>query len=86
MFGSTDDGGYYLIGLRKPMAISFKTVQWSTPIAYQNTVCNATRLKLRTLELPRCMNVDTFDDLLRMREEVFSNEVVRSRAVATYEC
>lgn len=85
VLGPTDDGGYYLIGLRKPHGDLFQNVQWSTPLAYQNTVCNATRLKLRTLELPRWYDVDTFDDLLRMREEVFSNEVGRSRAVATYE-
>jgi uncharacterized protein len=52
----------------------FQGVERSTPLAYVHTVRNAARLGLRTLELPGWYDVDTFADLLRLREELFSNE------------
>ena len=35
--GPTEDGGYYLIGLREPLEGLFRNVEWSTPRAYAQT-------------------------------------------------
>ena len=83
--GPTDDGGYYLVGMRRPPARGlFQNVAWSTPHAYRQTAGNAARLSLRLLELPRWYDVDTPADLLRLRDELFKDEEARGRAPHTY--
>jgi hypothetical protein len=82
--GPTQDGGYYLVGLRRRAPGLFQDIAWSTPQAYAQTARNANRLGLRLLELPPWYDVDTFTDLLRLRAEVFSDREARRRAPATY--
>ena len=81
--GPTDDGGYYLVGLRETFEGLFRNVEWSTPRVYGQTADNASRLGLRVLELPRWYDVDTRDDLLRLRDELLSDEAARARAPHT---
>lgn len=82
--GPTDDGGYYLVGLRRSPGGLFRNVAWSTPLAYRQTADNAARAGLRTLELPRWYDVDTPADLLRLRDELLGDEEARKRAPHTY--
>ncbi|HEV7842219.1 MAG TPA: TIGR04282 family arsenosugar biosynthesis glycosyltransferase [Pyrinomonadaceae bacterium] len=82
--GPTDDGGYYLVGLRKPVRHLFQNIAWSTPQAYEQTARNIATLGLRLLQLPDWYDVDTFSDLLRLRDEIYGDEEARSRAQATY--
>lgn len=82
--GPTEDGGYYLVGLRQPAAGLFRNVAWSTPRAHQQTSQNAARLNLRVLDLPHWYDVDTFSDLLHLRDEIFTSEEARARAPATH--
>ncbi|MCA1636693.1 MAG: glycosyltransferase, partial [Acidobacteria bacterium] len=81
--GPTEDGGYYLVGLRRCVSNLFQNIAWSTPLAYQQTVRNAAHLNLRVLELPRWYDVDTFPDLLRLRDEILTSEEARAQAPAT---
>jgi rSAM/selenodomain-associated transferase 1 len=83
--GPTDDGGYYLVGLREPFGNLFRHVEWSTPRAYRQTASNASRLGLRVLKLPRWYDVDTRADLLRLRDDIISDEEARARAPHTTE-
>lgn len=83
--GPTEDGGYYLVGLARPVAGVFQNVAWSTPLAYQQTAANAARLKLKLFRLPVWYDVDTPPDLRRLREEIFNDAEARRRAPATYQ-
>jgi glycosyltransferase A (GT-A) superfamily protein (DUF2064 family) len=83
--GPTEDGGYYLVGLREPFEGLFRNVEWSTPRAYARTAENVARAGLRLLELPRWYDVDTPADLLRLRDEMLTDEAARERAPATRE-
>lgn len=82
--GPAEDGGYYLIGLRQFAPGLFQEVAWSTAETYQQTVRNVLRLRLRLLELPRWYDIDTFPDLLRLREELRATAGARERVPATY--
>jgi hypothetical protein len=82
--GPTADGGYYLVGLRAACRNLFRDVAWSTSLAYQQTAHNAARQGLRLLELPEWYDVDAPPDLLRLRNELITNEEARLRAPATY--
>ena len=83
--GPTEDGGYYLIGLREeaPREL-FRGVSWSTPLVYRQTAANAARLRLRLLPLPPWYDVDTPADLRRLRHELATDEEAPARAPATH--
>jgi len=80
----TDDGGYCLVGLRRLTDGLFQNVRWSTPLAYQQTADNAAISHLRLLRLPRWYDVDTFSDLLRLRDELLTDEAARESAPHTH--
>lgn len=84
VLGPTTDGGYYLVGLRRPVPTLFQNIAWSTPRAYEQTAANVARLGLRLLELPAWYDVDTCADLLHLRNEVCADEQARARAPHTY--
>jgi rSAM/selenodomain-associated transferase 1 len=81
--GPTTDGGYYLVGLRKPVPDLFQNIDWSTPHAYEQTARNAAQANLRPLRLPTWYDVDTFTDLLRLRDEILADNEAQRRAPAT---
>ena len=81
----TDDGGYCLVGLRRITDSLFQNIQWSTPLAYGQTAENAARLKMRSLALPRWYDVDTFADLLRLRDEMLATKAARAQAPSTHQ-
>lgn len=83
VLGPTDDGGYYLVGLRQPAPGLFDAVAWSTPRAYADTAANAARLGLRLHALPPWYDIDTADDLARLRREMEADPAARVRAPMT---
>lgn len=83
--GPTEDGGYYLVGLHRPVTNIFQNIAWSTSETYAQTARNAKQLNLRLLELPLWYDVDTHADLLRLRDEIFLKEEARKRANTTYQ-
>jgi uncharacterized protein len=68
--GPSDDGGYYLIGLRAPRPELFADVPWSTADVLAVTLGRARDLGLRVRLLPAWFDVDTEADLRRLREEL----------------
>jgi hypothetical protein len=82
--GPTEDGGYYLVGLRHPTPGIFQNVDWSTPRAYQQTASNAASLNLRLLRLPPWYDVDTPQDFARLQHELNTNAQAQELAPATH--
>jgi rSAM/selenodomain-associated transferase 1 len=68
--GPCDDGGYYLIGLRRPAPALFDDMPWSTPAVLGETVARARRHGLRLELLPAWFDVDRGEDLGRLRRSV----------------
>lgn len=83
--GPTEDGGYYLVGLRQFTPNLFQNIAWSTSLAYEQTMSNAAHLHLRTHALPQWYDVDTSSELLRLRHELLTEEKARAQAPATYQ-
>ena len=83
--GPTADGGYYLVGVRKPEPLIFQNVIWSSPHTFAQTARNVRLLKLRLLTLAQWYDVDTFDDLKCLDNELRSDEDARVRAPKTWE-
>jgi rSAM/selenodomain-associated transferase 1 len=68
VIGPSEDGGYYLIGLRRPAPALFEAMPWSTAALLDETVARARRLGLRLALLPAWFDVDRGPDLSRLRE------------------
>ena len=68
--GPSEDGGYYLIGLRSRRPELFDEMPWSTPQVYGETLKRAAQAGLRVVSLPAWYDVDTPADLVRLRTEV----------------
>jgi rSAM/selenodomain-associated transferase 1 len=65
--GPTEDGGYYLIGVRTAHRELFDDVPWSTPAVLDVTLRRAAAAGLRVTCLPSWFDVDTPEDLERLR-------------------
>jgi rSAM/selenodomain-associated transferase 1 len=72
--GPTEDGGYYLIGLRAPQPELFTEMPWSTRAVLPETMHRARSRGLRLVQLPPWYDVDTPDDLDRLRVELAKTE------------
>ena len=70
VLGPSDDGGYYLIGLRQLHGALFDAMPWSTPRVYDETLRRAAQLGLRVTSLPGWYDVDTAAEFGRLRAEL----------------
>jgi len=66
----SEDGGYVLLGLRRPHGALFRGIAWSTPAVYAQTLATARAAGLSMCELPFQRDMDTPDDLDRLRHEL----------------
>jgi uncharacterized protein len=73
VLGPAEDGGYYLIGVRADHPTLFDDVPWSTPAVLEITLGRARAAGLRTLCLAAWFDVDTPDDLSRLRDALAEN-------------
>jgi len=63
VLGPCRDGGYYLVGMRKPHPELFENIPWSTGNVLESTVVKTRDQGLRTELLPLWTDLDTFEDL-----------------------
>lgn len=74
VLGGTEDGGYYLIGLKHNIPSIFQGIPWSSDMVYSATLERAAQTGLTGIvELPKWYDVDTPDDLRRLFIEVGKN-------------
>ena len=74
VIGPADDGGYYLIGLKRMHRRLFEEVQWSTERVFEQTKQRAAELGLRVHELASGLDVDDSASLARLSEQLLSNQ------------
>jgi hypothetical protein len=79
VLGPSQDGGYYLIGLRKPHPELFEQMQWSTAEVFSETMRRARAKGLRVACLPPWYDVDTPEDLRRLKETLRLNATSDAR-------
>jgi hypothetical protein len=64
VFGPCYDGGYYLVGMRKPHPELFRNIPWSTENVLSTSLEKARKMGLDVKLLTRWNDLDTFQDLL----------------------
>ncbi len=70
VLGPCNDGGYYLIGLKKPAPRLLREVKMSTPFVVRDTLELARQENLRAALLPEWYDVDTVNELAQLRAEL----------------
>jgi uncharacterized protein len=63
VIGPANDGGYYLLGMKKPTPELFQSKNWSTDSVARDTVNDFKRLGLSFVKLPSLTDVDEEKDL-----------------------
>ena len=69
VIGACDDGGYYLLGMRRPHAGLFADIAWSTDTVAAQTRDRAAALGLDLVELPLWYDIDDDASLDRLVQE-----------------
>jgi glycosyltransferase A (GT-A) superfamily protein (DUF2064 family) len=70
VLGPCDDGGYYLIGLKRPHPDLLRQVKMSTPHVLSDTLRIAKKMKLRVYLLPTWYDVDDPPSLEKLSSEL----------------
>jgi uncharacterized protein len=83
VLGGSDDGGYYLIGVKQTHPRLFAQIDWSTERVLQQTLQRAAEIGLETALLPTWYDVDDAASLERLRHELSTDE--RSPRSAGYD-
>jgi len=83
VLGPSDDGGYYLIGLKKMHRRLFEKIEWSTARVLDQTVAAAGELGRPIHFLPTWYDVDDRSTLSRLCQELFGSNGTANSAPAT---
>ncbi len=74
VIGPAMDGGYYLLGLRRPVPQLFEGIAWSSPQVLEQTLAHATEQELQVAQLPPWNDVDEVGDLAVLRDQLSGGE------------
>jgi hypothetical protein len=82
VLGPSDDGGYYLIGVKKPHRHLFEQIDWSTERVLNQTMLRATEIGIEVKLLPTGYDVDDDASLRRLCNELLTDST--SADIAPY--
>lgn len=77
VIGPTEDGGYCLIGMKKPHKYLFEDISWGSDRVLEQTLSRAEELGMRVTLLPKLWDVDTSADYQRWKQEALIDQVNR---------
>jgi uncharacterized protein len=80
VLGGSDDGGYYLIGVKRMHHRLFEQIEWSTERVFTQTLERAREIGLEAALLPTWYDVDDAATLERLRLELVPGQVGREDA------
>ena len=82
VLGPSDDGGYYLIGVKRPRRQLFEQIDWSTERVLNQTIQRATEMGIKVKLLPTGYDVDDAASLRRLCNELLAD--TRSSKIAPH--
>ncbi len=82
VLGPSNDGGYYLLGLKAAHRRMFDNIDWSTEHVAEQTRERAREIGLEVHSLPAWYDVDDVDGLRRLNAELSGEDIAEPRPVA----
>jgi hypothetical protein len=73
VLGPASDGGYYLIGLKRPHRHLFTQIAWGTETVARSTCQRAAEIGLATALLPEWYDIDDIETLGWLKDELAGN-------------
>lgn len=70
VIGPSDDGGYYLVGVKRLVPEIFQSIAWSTRMVLTQTLERVIELSMSVKLLPAWYDVDIPEDLARIRSDL----------------
>ncbi|MDD5408721.1 MAG: TIGR04282 family arsenosugar biosynthesis glycosyltransferase [Candidatus Omnitrophica bacterium] len=70
VLGPSQDGGYYLIGLKEPCGMLFKGIKWGSETVFDNTVKNAENTGKKLSILEKWYDVDDYAGLALLKKDL----------------
>jgi rSAM/selenodomain-associated transferase 1 len=70
VFGESQDGGYYLVGVKRIHQVLFQEISWSTTNVLAQSLAKADVFGLSTALTPTWYDIDTIQDLKRLKDEL----------------
>jgi rSAM/selenodomain-associated transferase 1 len=86
VLGPSDDGGYYLVGMKKPHRHLFEQIDWSTERVLNQTMQRATEIGIEVKLLPIGYDVDDDASLRRLCDELLTDTTSADIASHTRQC
>ena len=81
VLGPADDGGYYLIGLKRAHRRLFQDIEWSSPTVFASTLERAREIGLECTLLPSWYDVDDDASLRRLCQELWSTPLTSTNGM-----
>jgi uncharacterized protein len=78
VFGPSDDGGYYLIGMKQLHRRLFEEIDWSTERVAEQTLQRAAEINVKVELLPTWYDVDDGTTLRRLTDDLLGNNAATS--------
>jgi rSAM/selenodomain-associated transferase 1 len=82
VFGPSQDGGYYLVGMNQPTPQIFERMTWSHDRVLVQTTEKLSRLRIAVKLLPTWFDIDTIEDLERL--QTIADPAVRNAMKRTW--
>lgn len=82
VLGPSEDGGYYLIGLKTLHKRLFEQIDWSTEQVFDQTLKRASEIKVAVHQLPRGFDVDDRATLHKLCDELLGQNARSTNNVA----
>ena len=73
VLGPSEDGGYYLLGIKKINPLLFDQIEWGTQNVLQQTLEKIRNLKMSNYLLQTLEDIDTGEQWLRYKKKQFEN-------------
>jgi len=83
--GPSDDGGYYLAGLKEPRGALFQHITWSTADVLEQTLERAADVGLRVSMVQSTYDVDVGTDLERLWADLKDSRALQQHIPQTYQ-
>ncbi|MCI0493494.1 TIGR04282 family arsenosugar biosynthesis glycosyltransferase [candidate division KSB1 bacterium] len=66
VIGPSNDGGYYLIGMKHSYPVLFSETAWSSNLVFQQTIQNARSAAIEVVQLEKKSDIDTYHDVVEL--------------------
>jgi uncharacterized protein len=83
VLGPADDGGYYLIGVKRPHHRLFEEIEWSTDRVFRQTLDRAAEIGLPTVVLSSWYDIDDLASLRQLACDLAAPNISRYAASHT---